>query len=116
MAAPDNEVSAALVAALAKMAPGVAGAIISLRFMPVETTWLDRLMSVAGGIAASAFLAPAVSEWLGVASVRIEAGMGFMMGSLGLVVLGEATKAVREAQLGQALRGWIRKLAGLPNE
>lgn len=110
--AADHDVMAALLAAAAKLGPGVAGALISLRFSPPEATWPDRLMSVAGGVASSVFVAPAVSEWLG-ASARLEAGMGFAMGALGLVVLGEATKAIREAQLGAALRGWIRRLAGL---
>ena len=47
------------------------------------------------------------------ASARIEAGMGFLVGSLAMVVLGEATEAVHEAQIGQAVRGWLRKRAGL---
>lgn len=111
-AAPDHDVLAALAAAGAKLGPGIAGALISLRFSPPEATWPDRLVSVAGGVASSVFLAPAVSEWLG-ASSRLEAGMGFAMGALGLVVLGEAAKAVREAQLGAVLRGWLRRLAGL---
>ncbi len=112
-ATADSDVMAALGAAFAKLGPGVAGAIVSLRFAPEGTTWGDRAASVAGGIASSVYLAPWAVEWLGVASVRVEAGMGFAFGALGLVVLGEATRAVREAQLGQALRGWLRKRAGL---
>ena len=104
---------AAVAAAVSKFAPGVAGAIVSLRFAPEGTTWGDRAASVAGGIASSVYLAPWAVEWLGVASARVETGMGFAFGALGLVVLGEAAKAVREAQLGQALRGWLRKRAGL---
>lgn len=113
MAAPDNEVSAAFSALLAKLGPGIAGAVISLKFMPVGTSWGARCMSLAGGAAAAVYLAPALGEWLGVASARIEAGMGFLVGSLAMVVLGEATQAVHEAQVGQAVRGWLRKRAGL---
>lgn len=112
-ASADSDVLSAVAAVVAKLGPGVAGAVISLRFSPPEATWPDRAASVAGGIASSVYLAPWAVEWLGVASVRVEAGMGFAFGALGLVVLGEATRAVREAQLGQALRGWLRKRAGL---
>jgi len=112
-ATADSDVMAALWAAFAKLGPGVVGAIVSLRFAPQGATWGDRAATVAGGIASAVYLAPWAVEWLGVASSRVEAGMGFALGALGLMVLGEATKAIREAQLGQALRGWIRKLAGL---
>lgn len=111
--ATDQDVMAALMAAGAKLGPGVAGAIVSLRFAPQGTTWGDRAASVAGGIASSVYLAPWAVEWLGVASARVETGMGFAFGALGLVVLGETAKAVREAQLGTVLRGWLRKRAGL---
>lgn len=110
---PDNEVAAALSALLAKLGPGIAGAVISLKFMPVGATWASRALSLVGGVAAAAYLAPALGEWLGVASQRVEAGMGFLVGSLAMVVLGEATEAVHEAQVGQAIRGWLRKRAGL---
>lgn len=113
MTHPDSDLAAALSALLAKLGPGIAGAIISLKFIPEGTTWMARFLSLAGGVAAAAYLAPALVEWLGVASARIEAGMGFLVGSLAMVVLGEATQAVHEAQIGQAVRGWLRKRAGL---
>jgi hypothetical protein len=114
MSAPDHsEITGALSALLAKLGPGIAGAIISLKFIPIGTSWGARFMSLAGGVAAAVYLAPALGEWLGVASARIEAGMGFLVGSLAMVVLGEATQAVHEAQVGQAVRGWLRKRAGL---
>lgn len=109
----DPELTAALSALMAKLGPGIAGAIISLKFMPLGTTWAARFMSLVGGVAAAGYLAPAMSEWLGLSSTRIEAGMGFLVGSLAMVVLGEATQAVHDAQVGQALRGWLRRRAGL---
>lgn len=109
----QSEIAAAVSALMAKLGPGIAGAIISLKFLPAGSTWVARAMSLMGGVAAAAYLAPALGEWLGVASQRIEAGMGFLVGSLAMVVLGEATQAVHEAQLGQAVRGWLRKRAGL---
>ena len=74
MSGPDHhELSAALSALLAKLGPGIAGAVISLRFIPVGTSWGARALSLAGGVAAAVYLAPALGEWLGVASARIEA-------------------------------------------
>lgn len=110
---PDHDLTSAVSALLAKLGPGIAGALISLRFIPVGTSWGARFLSLAGGVAAAVYLAPALGEWLGVASARIEAGMGFLVGSLAMVVLGEAAEAVHEAQIGQAIRGWLRKRAGL---
>lgn len=108
-----SEIAAALSALLAKLGPGVLGAVVSLRFMPTGTSWSARAMSLLGGVAAAAYVAPAMAEWLGVAGARIEAGMGFLVGSLAMVVLGEATQAAHDAQVGQAIRGWLRKRAGL---
>lgn len=114
MSAPDHsDIAAAITALLAKLGPGIAGAVVSLKFMPTGTTWTARFMSLAGGAFAAVYLAPALGEWLGVASARIEAGMGFLVGSLAMVVLGEVTQAVHDAQVGQAVRGWLRKRAGL---
>lgn len=111
-----NELSAALSALLAKLGPGILGAVVSLRFLPAETPWVGRAFSVLGGVGAAAYVAPAMAEWLGVASSRIEAGMGFLAGTLAMVVLGEATIAVHEAQIGRAFRGWLRRRAGLAEE
>ena len=112
MSAHDSELSAALTALAAKLGPGVLGAVVSLKFLPVGATWGARAMSLIGGIAAAAYVAPALADWLGVASIRIESGMGFLVGSLAMVVLGEATQAVHEAQVGTAIRDWLRKKAG----
>lgn len=113
---PDDGVMAAISVLLAKLGPGIAGSVISIKFMPVGATWSARFFSLVGGVAASAYLAPAIGDWLGVSSARIEAGMGFLVGSLAMVVLGEATQAVHEAQVGRAVRGWLRKRAGLPDD
>jgi hypothetical protein len=110
---PDHDLTAAIAALFAKLGPGIAGAVISLRFVPVGTSWASRAFSVLGGVAASVYLAPALTEWLGVANSRIEAGVGFLVGSLALVVLGEVTQAVHDAQIGSAARDWLRKKAGL---
>lgn len=110
------EISAALSALLAKLGPGILGAVVSLRFLPAGATWGARFMSLLGGVGAATYVAPGMADWLGVASVRIESGMGFMVGSLAMVVLGEVTLAVHEAQIGRAFRGWLRRRAGLSEE
>lgn len=97
------------VAAFAKLWPGLAGAIVALRWLPVETTRLDRFLAAIGGFAASANLGPAIAEVVGVASVRVEAGVIFATGLFGMAIAGEVIQAVKEVQAASIVRDLIRK-------
>ncbi len=109
----DDNMLSAIGAAAAKLAPGVVGSIISLRALPVGATWGDRLASFVGGVGTSMYVGPALTEWAGISSAHIEAGIGFAIGLFGMVVVGELVSTFRELGLAQILRDWLRKILGV---
>lgn len=109
----DDGTIAALGAAAAKLAPGILGSLISLRALPVGSTWSDRFSAFLGGVGASMYVGPAMTEWAGISSARIEAGTGFAIGLFGMVVVGEIVTTFRELGLAQILRDWLRKILGI---
>lgn len=109
----DDGTLAALGAAAAKLAPGILGSLISLRALPMGSTWSDRFAAFVGGVGASMYVGPALTEWAGISSARIEAGVGFAIGLFGMVVVGELVTTFRELGLAQILRDWIRKVLGI---
>ena len=80
MAQVDESTLTAIGAALAKLAPGILGSLISLRALPMGATWGDRFTAFVGGVGASMYVGPALTEWAGISSARIEAGIGFAVG------------------------------------
>ena len=112
MSEPPHGFLDALAATLAKLGPGIAGSIVALRGLPEGATWGQRLTAVVGGAAAAAYVAPALYEWTGASSVRIEAALAFVVGAFSMVVIGEVTAAIRDLQLApiarDALRRWLR--------
>ena len=113
MAQVDEGTLTAIGAALAKLAPGILGSLISLRALPVGATWGDRFTAFVGGVGASMYVGPALTEWAGISSARIEAGIGFAVGLFGMVVVGELVSTFRELGLAQILRDWLRKILGV---
>lgn len=87
-----------------KIAPGVLGALIALRWVPTGSTWVDRLAAFAGGCGCAVWGAPAITEWAGVTSLRIDSFVGFTAGLLGMVVVGEVVQTVRGLQLAETIR------------
>ena len=109
----DDSTLAALGAAAAKLAPGILGSLISLRALPVGATWGDRFAAFVGGVGTSMYVGPALTEWAGISSAHIEAGIGFAIGLFGMVVVGELVSTFRELGLAQILRDWLRKILGV---
>ncbi len=113
MAQVDESTLTAIGAALAKLAPGILGSLISLRALPMGSTWSDRFAAFVGGVGVSMYVGPALTEWAGISSAHIEAGIGFAIGLFGMVVVGELVSTFRELGLAQILRDWLRKLLGI---
>lgn len=100
------------VAALA----GAIGALISLRSID-SLTPRGRVVAVGGGFGCSIFLTPLVSDglhawldWAVLMTPRGEAGIAFVLGLVGLSVVGEITKAL--PALVAAARDGVARLFG----
>jgi hypothetical protein len=98
--------------AAAKLWPGLAGALVALRWLPVESSRMDRAIAAVGGFAAASNIGPALAEVSGVASVRVEAGIVFAVGLFGMALAGEVIRALKDAQLGAIIGDWLRRLLG----
>jgi len=48
--------------------PGVAGALLSLRWLPVGSTWANKLSSLLVGICVAVWLSPWIAESMGMRS------------------------------------------------
>jgi len=67
--------------------------------LPAESTRLDRFFAALGGAAAAVNLAPAAAELMGIASVKVEAGVIFMTGLFGMTIAGSLIAAIRQLEL-----------------
>lgn len=96
--------------ALWKLWPGIAGALIALRWQPAEATRVDRAVSAVSGFLAAIYVAPLIVEVASVSSYRIEAGIVFLTGLFSMVVVGELMLAVKSLALGQIVGDWLRSI------
>lgn len=97
----------------AKLWPGILGSLVALRWLPAESTRLDRAISGIGGFGAASTVGPMIAEIAGVNSVRIEAGIVFVVGLFGMAVVGEIMRAMKEIGLGSIISAWIRRILGV---
>lgn len=95
---------------------GAFGALISLRSID-DLTPRGRVVAVAGGFACAVFLTPLVTDglhawldWSVLTTTRGEAGIAFVLGLLGLSVVGEIAKVM--PALVSALRDGVIRLFG----
>ena len=110
MAGEQQGIWDAVATAAAKLWPGLAGALVALRWLPVETTRTDRFFAAIGGFMAAANLGPAISEIVGISSQRVEAGIVFAVGLFGMAVAGELISTLKELQLAEFVRDALRKI------
>lgn len=94
---------------LAKLAPGVAGAAISMRQWP--GTWPEKITMGASGIIISYFLTDWVANKTGLPS----GPTGFLLGLFGMMIVGklwEMIAALDAKQMAIDVWGWIKNRAG----
>lgn len=110
MAADQQGIWDTVAQAAAKLWPGLAGALVALRWLPVETTRTDRFFAAIGGFVAAVNLGPAISDAVGISSQRVEAGIVFAVGLFGMAVAGELISTLKELQLAEFVRDALRKI------
>lgn len=93
----------------AKLWPGLAGALVALRWLPVDTTRIDRFFAAIGGFVAAVNLGPAISEVVG-ATQRVESGIVFATGLFGMAVAGELIATLKGMELGEFVKDALRKI------
>lgn len=108
--APD--ILAALWAVLAKVAPGVAGSILALRWVPEGATRWDRVWTVVGGVLFAVYVGPFLSEAFEL-SEGLQSGLLFVVGLFGMTVAGQITVAIKEVGLAAIVAAWVKRILGV---
>lgn len=83
--------------------PGVAGAIMSLRWLPIGSTWKNKFSSFAFGVCVAVFLVPYIIEALGVKSQAATGFFGFLGGLFGMLLLSRAWDHLATTSFGELL-------------
>lgn len=76
---------------LAKLASGIAGALVSMRFL--QGTWPEKITMAIGGAALSYYATPAVAAWLSVESA--EGLIGFLIGLFGMAIVAKGYEVIQ---------------------
>ena len=99
---------------LGKYLPAVGGALMSLRWLPKDSTLADRAFAVMGGVFFSYEVAPAVIEFAAVTSTKVGGAIEFVCGLFGMVIVGQIAATLRAMEWTALISDTVRKFLGLP--
>lgn len=109
----SNPPEETLFALLLKIWPPIAGALLSLRWMPEGSTWTDRAVSGFSSVSLALIAGPAAAELAGVESARVRDLVLLLVGLFGLLIAGQVVKAIKETDGAALFRDfWSRWFGG----
>ena len=91
-----------------KLASGVAGALVSLRF--VQGTWKEKLTMLVGGSALSLLGTTTASTYLGMANA--EGLVGFLLGLFGMAIVSKIYDAIQFVDAKRVADGVVGLIPG----
>jgi hypothetical protein len=98
---PDSITANTYVAALA-------GAILGLRAFPGDS-FLGRLSNLLFGFLLAVFVGPAAIDYFHITSMRLAAGLVFVIGAAGLVVFAAVLDGVKQTKFGDIISSWLSR-------
>lgn len=107
---PQIGIMESIVTLASKLWPPVIGALISIRFQPIESTRLDRALSASSGVGLSMFASPAIVDWAGISSVPVAQGIAGAVALFGLIVIAEVIAGFRAMEVGAIMRDFLRNI------
>jgi len=102
---PGPDIGAALWAALDKLLPGAAGAVIQLLFVDKDLSWRQMVIALAAGVAIAYFMGPLIVSMAGITGSGKQQSIGFLIGLFGLKLTREAFRLINSG----ALTEWVRR-------
>ena len=86
---------------------GLFGAIVALRGTP-GASWPERAFNVVSGSMISGFLSPAMAEYFGLTTVKMQAAAAFAVGLLGLNLVATLVVWLKDLKLSDVLP-WTKR-------
>lgn len=96
-----------------KLWPGLVGALVAMRFQPDGASGLDRAFAGLSSVLLSGIFGPAIIEIFNVDTPYAQAAVSALVAIFGLIVIGEAVKAIREVGWASFIRDWMRRIFGV---
>lgn len=90
-------------------AAAVIGSMLSLKWMPVGSTWKNKLASLTAGLGLAFWVIPWAVEGAGIESTKAIGAFSFLGGFLGLLVLSRLWDYVATTPVGEMLTALFRK-------
>ena len=100
-------------AVCAKLWPGLVGALFAMKFQPDGASALDRAFAGLSSVLLSGIFGPALIEIFDVETPYAQHSVIALVAIFGLIVIGEAVKAIREVGFALFLRDWLRRIFGV---
>lgn len=112
---PDSrqDLWALAVALCTKLWPGIVGALIAMRFQPEGASVWDRAFTGLASVFLAGIFGPAFVELFNIDTPYLQAAVGALVAIFGLIIIGEAVKAIREVGFAMFLRDWLRRIFGV---
>lgn len=90
-------------------AAAAVGSLLSLRWMPVGSTWGNKLFSLASGFSLAVYVIPWATLQAGVESQKALLAFSFLGGFLGLLILSRLWEYVAGTSFGEMLTSLFRR-------
>jgi hypothetical protein len=74
--------------------------------------WIERFINFCAGMACSSYLAPAVSELLGLATVAKQNGLAFAMGLFSVSIAAAIFEGIRALKVAEIFESWAKRRGG----
>lgn len=87
---------------------GLLGATVALKFVP-GLSWKMRAVNAISGAVCAGYVAPALCEWLRIASPAIQSAAAFAIGMYGLSLAAALFKAISEIKLAEVVKTWLER-------
>jgi hypothetical protein len=87
----------------------VIGSLLSLRWMPVGSTWANKLTSLMAGVGLAFWVIPWAVEGAGIESTKAIGAFSFLGGFLGLLVLSRLWDYVSTTPVGEMLTALFKR-------
>lgn len=87
----------------------VIGSLLSLKWMPVGSTWMNKLSSLMAGVGLAFWVIPWAVEGAGIESTKAIGAFSFLGGFLGLLVLSRLWGYVSTTPVGEMLTALFKR-------